>query len=78
MAVSSIGATCAQTKPATLLDVIDKLSMTRDLVEAVRMMAMDLSDASQQSAFIRVGDTITRQLHKIEADVEAVRAGGAA
>lgn len=76
MADSSIVATCAQTKPATLLDVADNLSMTRDLVEAVRMMAMDLSDSSQQSAFIRVGDTIMRQLRKIEADIETVRAGG--
>lgn len=78
MADSSIGATCAQTKPVSLLNVIDRLCTVRHFVLAVEMMASDLDDAEQKSAFIRVVETIREHVCGIEADLDAIRAGEAA
>lgn len=77
MAVSSIGATCAQTKPS-MVNISDRLCTVRHLVTALGMMASDLDDTDQQSAFFRVFEAIRDHVRGIEADIDAIRAGEAA
>lgn len=77
MADSSIGATCAQTKPPSMVNISDRLCTVRHLITAVEMMASDLDDTDQKSAFFRVLETLKDHVRDIEADLDAIRAGEA-
>ncbi|MBB4633202.1 hypothetical protein [Sphingosinicella soli] len=77
MAVSSIGPACAQTNTVMLIDLSDRLRMVRDLLEAVYMMASDVGDDDQRSAFVRMAETIKGHVRSVETDLDAIRAGGA-
>lgn len=77
MAVSSIGPTCAQTKPPSMVNISDRLCTVRHLITAAEMMAADLDDTDQKSAFFRVFETLKGDVRDIETDLDAIRAGEA-
>jgi hypothetical protein len=78
MADSSIGPACAQTNTVTLLNLSDRLCTVRHLVVAVEMMASDIEDVNQRSAFARVFEVLRERIYSVETDLDAIRAGEAA
>lgn len=74
MAVTRLHPDSAQSKPASLLDIGDALCEVRHLVECVAMMASDLDDGDQTSAFIRLAQVIKDRLRAVETDIDAIRA----
>ncbi|WP_300534760.1 hypothetical protein [Sphingosinicella sp.] len=60
-----------------LLRVVDELAAPRHLCTALAMMASDLEDADQVSAFTRVAEAVKAQIVAVEDRIDAIRLGRA-
>lgn len=66
------------TPKTSMLGVIDKIGMTRQLVECVVMMGESLDDDGQRDAFIRIARVIDEFLEGAVDDIRSRLNGGAA
>jgi len=66
------------TAQCSLIGIVDKIDMARQLVECVVMMGESLDDDGQRDAFVRIARVIDEFLEGVTDDVRARLNGGAA